>query len=104
MSDASSAGRWQPVKQPGKLEAEVEALDQAVDEIRIMSGGFNAEAAGIQKSALDGPINSLESATEYFAKFEFHIMTFKKEHPVFTGSQLREVVEEPMGVLATNYR
>ena len=35
MSDASSADRWQPVKQPGKLEAEVEALDQAADEIRI---------------------------------------------------------------------
>ena len=47
MSDASSAGRWQPVKKPGQLEAEVEALDQAVDEIRIMTGGFDAEAAGV---------------------------------------------------------
>jgi hypothetical protein len=104
MSDASSAGRWQPVKQPGKLGAEVEALDQAADEIRIMSGGFDAEAAGIWRSALDRLISSLESATEYFAEFGFHIMTFKTDYPMFTGSQLREAVEEPMGVLATNYR
>ena len=38
MGDATDEGRWQPVKQPRKLEAEVEALDQAADEIRIMSG------------------------------------------------------------------
>ena len=60
MSDASSAGRWQPVKKPGQLEAEVEALDQAADEIRIMTGGFDAEAAGVWRSALDRLISSLE--------------------------------------------
>ena len=41
MSDATDEGRWQPVKQPEELEVEVEALDQAADEIRIMSGGFS---------------------------------------------------------------
>ena len=104
MSDASSAGRWQPVKKPGQLEAEVEALDHAADEIRIMTGGFDAEAAGVWRSALDRLISSLESSTEYFAEFGFHIMTFKKEHPIFTGGQLREAIDEPMGILATNYR
>ena len=34
MSDVLSAGQCQPVKKPGQLEAEVEALDQAADEIR----------------------------------------------------------------------
>ena len=28
----------------------------------------------------------------------------KKEHPILTGNQLREAIDEPMGVLATNYR
>jgi hypothetical protein len=92
------------VKKLGKLEAEVEALDQAADEIRIMSGGFDAEAAGVWRSALDRLVSSLEPVLQYFAEFGFHIMTFKKEHPVFTGSQLREAIDEPMGVLATNYR
>ena len=104
MSDASSAGRWQPVKKQGQLEAEVEALDQAADGMRIMTGGFDAEAAGVWRSALDRLISSLESSTEYFAEFGFHIMTFKKEHPIFTGGQLREAIDEPMGILATNYR
>ena len=31
-------------------------------------------------------------------------MTSKKEHPVFTGNQMREAVQEPMGILATDYR
>ena len=84
MSDASSSGRWQPVKKPGQLEAEVEALDQAADEIRIMTGGFDAEATGIWRSALDRLISSLEPSAEYLAEFGFHIMTFKKEHPIFT--------------------
>jgi hypothetical protein len=101
MSDVSSAGRWQPVKKPGRLEVEVEALDQAADEIRIMTGGFDAEAAGVWRSALDRLISSLESSTEYFAEFGFHVMTFKKEHPIFTGNQLREAIDEPMGVPAT---
>jgi hypothetical protein len=104
MSDASSAGRWQPVKKPGQLEAKVEALDQAADEIRIMTGGFDAEAAGIWRSALDRLVSSLESSPECFAEFGFHIKTFKKAYPILTGSQLREAVDEPMGVLATNYR
>ena len=103
MSDATDEGRWQPVKQPGKLEAEVEALDQAADEIRIMSGDFD-EAAGVWRSALDRLISSLESAPEYFAEFGFHVMTFKKDHPTFSGIQLREAIEEPMVILATNYR
>jgi hypothetical protein len=97
MSDASSAGRCQPVKKPGQLEAEVKALDQAADKIRITTGGFDAEAAGVWRSALDRLISSLESSTEYFAEFGLHIMTF-------TGNQLREAIDEPMGVLATNYR
>ena len=104
MSDATGEGRWQPVKQPGELEDEVEALDQAADEIRIMSGGFDAEAAGVWRSALDRLISSLESTPEYFAEFGFHVMTFKKDHPTFSGNQLREAIEEPMGILATNYR
>ena len=91
------------MKQPRKLEAEVEALDEAADEIRIMSGGFDVEAAGIWSSALDRLMSSLESAPEYFSESGFHIMTFKKDSPVFTRSQLREAVEKPMGVLATNY-
>ena len=69
-----------------------------------MTGGFDAEASGIWRSALDRLISSLETQTDYFAEFGFHIMTFKKQHPVFTGRQLREAIEEPMGVLATNYR
>ena len=73
-----------PVKQPRKLEAEVGALDQAADEIRIMSGGFDAEAAGVWRSALDRLISTLESAPEYFAEFGFHVMTFKKDHPTFS--------------------
>ena len=104
MSDATGEGRWQPVEQPGELEDEVEALDQAADEIRIMSGGFDAEAAGVWRSALDRLISSLESTPEYFAEFGFHVMTFKKDHPTFSGTQLREAIEEPMGILATNYR
>ena len=104
MSDATGEGRWQPVEQPGELEDEVEALDQAADEIRIMSGGFDAEAAGVWRSALDRLISSLESTPEYFAEFGFHVMTFKKDHPTFSGNQLREAIEEPMGILATNYR
>ena len=104
MSDATGEGRWQPVKQPGELEDEVEALDQAADEIRIMSGGFDAEAAGVWRSALDRLISSLESTSEYFAEFGFHVMTFKKDHPTFSGTQLRKAIDEPMGVLATNYR
>ena len=104
MGDATDEGRWQPVKQPGKLEAEVEALDQAADEIRIMSGDFDA-AAGVWRSALDRLVSSLESAPEYsFAEFGFHVMTFKKDHPTFSGIQLREAIEEPMAILATNYR
>ena len=47
MSDATDEGRMQPVKQPEKLKDEVEALDQAAHEIRIMSGGLDAEAAGV---------------------------------------------------------
>ena len=31
-------------------------------------------------------------------------MTFKKDHPTFSGIQLREAIEEPMPILATNYR
>ena len=31
-------------------------------------------------------------------------MTFKKDHPTFSGIQLREAIEEPMSILATNYR
>ena len=27
-----------------------------------------------------------------------------KDHPTFSGTQLREALEEPMGILATNYR
>ena len=69
MSDATDEGRWQPVKQPGRLEAGVEALDQAADEIRIMIGGFDAEAAEVWRSSLDRLISSLESAPEYFAEF-----------------------------------
>ena len=64
MSDATDEGRWQPVKQPEKLEDEVEALDQAADEIRVMSGGLDAEAAGVWRSALDRLISGLESAPE----------------------------------------
>jgi hypothetical protein len=104
MSDATDEGRWQPVKQPEKLEDEVEALDQAADEIRVMSGGLDAEAAGVWRSALDRLISGLESAPEYFAEFGFHVMTFKKDHPTFSGIQLREAIEEPMSILATNYR
>ena len=104
MSDATDEGRWQPVKQPEKLEDEVEALDQAADEIRVMSGGLDAEAAGVWRSALDRLISGLESAPEYFAEFGFHVMTFKKDHPTFSGIQLREAIEEPMAILATNYR
>ena len=69
MSDASSAGRRQPVKKPGQLEVEVEALDQAADETRILTGGFDAEAAGISRSAFDRLTSGLEPATEYFAEF-----------------------------------
>ena len=104
MSDATDEGRWQPVKQPEKLEDEVEALDQAAYEIRVMSGGLDAEAAGVWRSALDRLISGLESAPEYFAEFGFHVMTFKKDHPTFSGIQLREAIEEPMSILATNYR
>ena len=86
------------------MEAEVEALDQAADEIRIMSGGFDAKSAGVWRSALDRSISSLESVPDYSAEFGFHVMTFKKEHPVFIGSHLGEAIEEPMGILATNYR
>ena len=31
-------------------------------------------------------------------------MTFKKDHPTFSGIQLREAIEEPMAILATDYR
>ena len=31
-------------------------------------------------------------------------MTFKKDHPTFSGIQLREAIEVPMSILATNYR
>ena len=31
-------------------------------------------------------------------------MTFKKDHPTDSGIQLREAIEEPMVILATNYR
>ena len=104
MSDATDEGRWQPVKQPEELEAEVEALDQATDEIKIISGGFDAEAAGVWRSTLDRLISGLESAPEYFAELGFHVMTFKKDHPAFSGIQLCEAIEEPMTILATTYR
>jgi hypothetical protein len=52
----------------------------------------------------DRLISGLESAPEYFAEFGFHVMTFKKDHPTFSGIQLREAIEEPMSILATNYR
>ena len=68
MSDATSEGRWQPVKQPGKLDDEVEALDQATAEIGIVSGGFDAEAAGVRRSVLDRLISGLESAPAYFSE------------------------------------
>ena len=90
MSDATDEGQWQPVKQPEKLEAEVEALDQAADEIRIMSRGLDAKTAGVWTSALDKLISGLVSAPEYFAEFGFHVMTFKMDHPTFSGIQLRE--------------
>ena len=50
MGDASSAGRWQPVKKPGQLEAEVKALDQAADDIRIMTGDQQGQGFGDQHS------------------------------------------------------
>ena len=43
-----------------------------------MSRGFDAEAAGVWRSALDRLVCGLESAPEYFAEFGFHVMTFKK--------------------------
>ena len=80
------------------------ALDQAEDENIIVSGGFDAEAAGVWRSTLDRLISNLDSAPEYFAEFGFHLMIFKKGHPMFFGIQLREAIEEPMAILATNYR
>ena len=49
-------------------------------------------------------VGGLESAPEHFAEFEFHVMTFEKDHPMFSGIQLREAIEEPMATLETNYR
>ena len=91
------------MKQPEKIEAEVEALDQATDEIITMSRGFDAEAAGIRRSTLDRLISSLESTPEYFVEFGFHVTTFKKGYSTFSAIQLREALEEPLVILATNY-
>ena len=37
-------------------------------------------------------------------KFGFHVMTFKEDHPTFSGIQLHEAIEEPKVIPATDYR
>lgn len=104
MSDASDEGRWKAIKQPGLLEGELEALDKAVQQISIMSGGIDGEAGGIWRSALDRLISDLETNPAYFAEFGYHVMDFKKDNEFYTAQELLDAVTGPASVLATNYR
>ena len=97
MSDASDEGRWKAIKQPGLLEGELEALDKAVQQISIMSGGIDGETG-------DRLISDLETNPAYFAEFGYHVMDFKKDNEFYTAQELLDAVTGPASVLATNYR
>ena len=76
MSDATNEGRWKAIRNPGLLEGELEALDNAVQQLSILSGGIDGEAGGIWRSALDRLISDLETNPAHFAEFGHHVVDF----------------------------
>ena len=90
MSDATAAGRWQAVKNPGELRGELKELDKRVKELAVICGDeFVKHVYAPWMGALDGIIQDLKGDASLLEEFGLKVLLWRERNEDATAPDTR---------------